>query len=122
MATSFVWPSGLPQYVERDSYSETGGVSVLRTPMDSGPAKVRRRAKFPSQLEMSVDMTSAQVAIFKTFVEDTIQGVMRFNFPHPRTGNLAEVRIVAEEGGRMYNLRSKGHDRWAVQFKLEVLP
>ncbi|QLH37711.1 MAG: hypothetical protein HWD60_00095 [Defluviicoccus sp.] len=41
---SAVWPSSLPQKPLVDGFSETAPNLVVRSPMDVGPAKVRRRA------------------------------------------------------------------------------
>jgi len=37
------WPTSLPQYLLTRNYSETAPNLVIRTTMDAGPAKVRRR-------------------------------------------------------------------------------
>ncbi len=37
------WPTSLPQYLLTRNYSETALNLVIRTTMDAGPAKVRRR-------------------------------------------------------------------------------
>ncbi len=37
------WPTALPQYLLTRNYTETAPNLVIRTTMDAGPAKVRRR-------------------------------------------------------------------------------
>ena len=121
MAYSYVWPSSLPQVVQK-GYTETGGVLVLRTSMDAGPAKQRRRGARTQTMQVSFFMTTAQVTTLKTFVEDTLRGTARFGFPHPRTGLVAEVRIVPQQDGAMYNIQYLAPNYYTVPMTLEILP
>lgn len=119
---NYTWPPTLPQLPLRDNYGEQGGVNVLRTTMDAGPAKLRRRSKLTKPLEVSFRMTSAQVATLESFVESTLFGVRRFNWTHPRTLAAVEVRIVPAEGGKMFSLVNLGGTMWEVSMSLEVMP
>jgi hypothetical protein len=121
MAYSYVWPTSLPQSPQK-GYSETGGVLVLRSPMDSGPAKQRRRGARPQTMQLSFIMTSAQVAVLENFVEDTLRGTARYGFRHPRTQAMVEVRIVPQSDGVMYTNTYLAPDYWTVSLQLEVLP
>lgn len=121
MAASYTWPPGLPQ-IPQKGYNEELGVLVVRTPMDMGPAKQRRRGQMPDQLNCSFLMTDTQVATLKTFVEDTIRGVARFYFPHPRTQATVETRIVPQGNGTMYNISYVGPGYYNVSLQLEILP
>jgi hypothetical protein len=115
------WPPTLPQ-VPQKGYTETGGVLVVRTPTDSGPAKMRKRGNRPQTLNMSFLMTTAQVASLETFVKTTIQGTIRFEFPHPRLGVPTEVRIVPQGEGEYYTLSYVAPGYYTTQLTLEVLP
>lgn len=116
-----IWPSSLPNLPTKN-YSEDNGILILRTPMDAGPAKQRRRGKRPSNMQVQYEMTSAQVSSFSTFVEDTIMGVKRFQITHPRTNQPTEVRIVPQGDGKLYDVSFATNDLWLVSLSLEVLP
>ena len=121
MAYSYIWPTSLPQRPLSD-YSETTGVIVIRTQPDLGPAKQRRRAQRPDTLNVQFDMSTAQVEILRSFVQDTLRGTARFGFIHPRTLDVVEVRIVPQNDGIMYNTSYLLPDYWQVSLQLEVLP
>ena len=73
MAYTYIWPITLPQ-VPQKGFSETGGVNIIRTPTDAGPAKQRRRGKRPSTLNLSFIMTTAQTTQLESFIDNTIKG------------------------------------------------
>jgi hypothetical protein len=105
-----VWPSSLPQFVEIDGYDETLPDALLRTRMDAGPAKQRRRfTAAPRSLAAVTDlMTAAQGATFEAFFETTLQmGALPFDWAHPRTQATKTFRFreppkaIARPGGRV---------------------
>jgi hypothetical protein len=122
MAASYTWPAGLPQTVRRDNYQETSGVLVLQTPMDAGPAKMRRRGAKPTTLQVGFYMTTAQVETLETFIKSTIKGTARFYFTHPRTGVQVEVRIVPSQEGAYYSAAFNAPGEYTVDLTLEILP
>lgn len=121
MAYSYVWPATLPENPQK-GFSETGGVLILRTPMDAGPAKMRRRGEKPQVLAVSFIMTTAQVQILDSFIKDTIKGTARFGFKHPRTESIVEVRMVPQNEGSLYTSNYAAPGYWSVSLQLEVLP
>ena len=121
MAYSFIWPLSLPQ-APLANYSESTGVLILRTKPDAGPAKMRRRGKRPDILNVQYNMSSDQVNTFRSFVEDSLQGTTRFGYPHPRTNDIVEVRIIPQGDGGLYSLSYLLPDYWQVSMQLEVLP
>ena len=121
MAYLYVWPATLPQAVQK-GYTETGGVNILRTSMDSGPAKQRRRGARAQTLQVSFFMKTVQIDYLKTFVETTLKGTARFGFPHPRTQSIVEVRIVPQQDGVMYNISYMAPGYYTVTMTLEILP
>lgn len=121
MSTLYTWPPGLPQIPER-GFTESVGVSVLRTPMDAGPAKMRKRFKRPSILNVSYLLTTAEISLLETFIFTTLQGVFRFNFPHPRTQQSVEVRIIPGSDSTYYTISYVAPGYWKVALQLEVLP
>lgn len=119
---AYVWPVTLPQAVNRDMGGDDG-VRVLRSPMDRGQPKMRFVGVRAEQLMVKFHMTTAQLAILSTFVKDTLKGVARFDFTHPRTGAPVEVQIVPSDGeGKLYEYVHFGHQYWTVTMKLEVMP
>jgi hypothetical protein len=121
MAVSYVWPVTLPQAVRVD-YSESTGALILRTPMDAGPAKMRRRGQRPSKMRLGFFMTSTQVAALETFVLTTIKSTARFGFPHPRTGAQIEARLIPSDDGALYSISYSAPMEWTVDMEIEVLP
>lgn len=121
MAYTYIWPTSLPQ-MPLDSYSETIGVLTIRTPMDAGPAKMRRRGTKPDKLSVQYNMSTTQVATLRTFVQDTLKGTIRFGYTHPRTGHVVEVRIVPQGDGELFSVSYILPNYWQVSLELEVLP
>lgn len=120
MAYAYVWPAGLPQ-VPQKGFTESGGPRIVRTQMDAGIAKQRYKGLGVSNLSLSFILTTEQVATFEDFVQSTIHGVARFGFPHPRTQQTVEARIVAK-GEDMYSLSYLAPGYWTLSLSLEVLP
>jgi len=122
MATSIYWPSApFPQSPQK-GFTESVGVNVLRSPMDVGPAKMRRRGNKPSVLNVSFILTSAQAATLETFIKSTLLGTKRFNFLHPRTSSTVEVRIIPQGDGEFYKLTYIAPGYWQTDLVFEVLP
>jgi hypothetical protein len=121
MAASYTWPATLPQAPGLD-FRESVGTLILRTEMDAGPAKQRRRGQRPDTLSMSFVMTTAQVATLRTFVDDTIKGVARFYFPHPRTAATIEARIVPTQEGELFVSAYLAPGYWQISMTVEALP
>ncbi|OFW39227.1 MAG: hypothetical protein A3J29_16110 [Acidobacteria bacterium RIFCSPLOWO2_12_FULL_67_14b] len=122
MAYSYTWPATLPQAPLRDGFGETGGVLAARSPMDKGPAKLRRLGAKPSRLAVAYWMTSAQVETLRTFIESTIKGTARFGWPHPRTQATVEARLIPGGEGDYYTLIYISPGTWQVGIEVEVLP
>lgn len=122
MATLINWPPSLPQYARRSSYTEKHGVLVTSTPMDAGPAKLRRRGNKPVLLTAEYILTAAQLDTLETFVKTTLMGVKRFNLPHPRTQASVEVRLVPSGDGEYYSVSYLSSVEFSVSLSIEVLP
>jgi len=121
MAVSYIWPAGLPQVVEK-GFTESIGLNILRTPMDAGPAKMRRRSLKPSVMNITLQLTTEQVVLLETFVFTTINGTSRFGFPHPRKGIQVEARIVPGSDGNYYTVTYRAPGYYGVGLQLEILP
>lgn len=122
MATGISWPSAPFPQVPQKGFTESVGVNVLRSSMDVGPAKMRRRGARPSVLNVSFILTSQQAQDLETFVKSTLLGTRRFNFPHPRTAATVEARIVPQDDSEFYKLTYIAPGYWQTDLVFEVLP
>jgi len=111
------WP--LSNYVLPDGYSEKPPDNSLRTEMDDGPVKTRRRsiaARRP--ITAQKQMTASDVAILDTFYTDTlVDGTLPFDWINVRTDASVEMMFVEAP---VYE--ALGGSAWMVSMKLEILP
>jgi hypothetical protein len=115
------WHPNLPQ-TPLKGFTETGGVLLARTPMDKGMPKMRRLGQRARTMNMTFLMTEQQVGYLEDFVHNTLKGVFRFNFNHPRTRVTEEVRIVPSGDGQLFNLTYIAPGYYNVELQMEVLP
>lgn len=113
------WPSTLPAFPLAESFRETVPDTTLRTSMDYGPAKTRRRT------------TAGAAGIFAAYILDRTQvehldefyqaalsgGALSFIFAHPRTGTEESCRFKKPP-----EYISLNGDYFRVLVELEVLP
>jgi hypothetical protein len=111
----------LPQ-VPQKGFSESIGLNIIRSPMDAGPSKMRRRAAGVNTMDLSFIMTTAQCTTLENFIKNTLFGVKRFSFPHPRTNTNVEVRIVPSGDGEFFKLQYLAPGYWNTSLKFEILP
>jgi hypothetical protein len=111
------WPESLPDYLMQGGYSEKLPNNVIRTKMDIGPAKMRRRSTAaPRPIMGQMHMSKAQVATFDTFYETTLlSGSLRFDWVNPRTQTSKEFRFLEPP---IYS--AMGQD-YVVSLKLEQM-
>lgn len=115
------WPASLPQSFMFDGFSEQKDSQVLRTGMDSGPPKQRRKFSAAGvQLKGRMFMDDTQVTTLEAFFDNTLfGGSIEFDFPHPRTG--ATVIVVFPAGVHpIYTAVDDSH--FYVDLQLEVQP
>lgn len=114
-----VWPVSLPQDVLIDGYDERPPDTTLRSTMDEGPAKVRRRFTAGVRVfSVTVALTRAQVETLDAFYRTDLQGgALRFDWTHPRTLAAVQFRFIA---GPRYVPQSQ--TEWLTQLQLEILP
>ncbi len=112
------WPGILPA-VPLLGHRETAPDMVVRTEMDAGPAKLRRRFTAGVRpLEVALVLSEAQVAALDNFyVGDLAGGALSFDHFVPRTGAQAKLRFVAPPE---YELAAPSI--WRARLRLEVLP
>jgi len=104
--TDIVWPEILPCGLLADAFSKQTQSNVIRTRMDAGPNKVRRRytAKTTNYSGNQVYDT-AELMVFEQFYHSVIaDGVLRFIFCDPISGEQAEFRfrsdpVITDAGG-----------------------
>jgi hypothetical protein len=115
------WPVNLPTAVLEEGYSEARPDNVIRSPMDVGPPKVRRRttaAVYP--LFFSQQLTTAQVATLVTFYDSTLaHGSLSFTLEHPRTGGEVEAMFAAPPRIVPWP-NADGY--WRADYQIEVYP
>jgi hypothetical protein len=121
MAASYTWPGSLPA-TPTTSYSEDFGINIIRSPMDAGPAKMRRRSNRPKTMSCTFEMTNYQITQLESFVSDTLRGTARFYFTNPRTGTTVEARLVPQQDGQLYTVSYLNYDVYNVSMKMEILP
>jgi hypothetical protein len=113
------WPASLPQALLYEGAQEKAPNEVVRTQMDAGPPKVRRRFTagvrgFPGQLSL----TKAQVQTLDDFYLVTLQGgALKFSWRHPRTGAAVDLRFVEPP-----SYSAAADDVWKAALSLELLP
>ena len=120
------WPASLPDSFLQDSFSYSPQGNLLRTDMDSGPAKVRKLFTAISK-DYSGEMvfTSTQLGTFETFFETTLgYGVLTFDFPNPfNLLTTIEVRFKINSKTTPYTVVPDGGTLdWRVTLNLEKLP
>lgn len=114
------WPSSLPQAFQVGTMSMGLADTRLRSPVDVGPSKLRRRTTqgvLPLSGEMKV--TAVQWGSLKTFFDSTTGGgVDAFTFPDPFSAGTVDVRFA--EAPRVSRLAAS--DLYAVSLSFEVVP
>lgn len=90
--------------------------------MDMGPAKRRRRGGAVESFSVGFYMNATQIASLENFIQNTIKGTARFDFPHPVTNVATEVRIVPQSSGQLYTIGFFAPNQWTVDLTLEVVP
>ncbi len=113
------WPSTLPQVGLVDGYQSGTGDGRLRSEVDAGTAKVRRRfSAVVRPLSIVMEMTADQLATFRAFVSnDLAGGIMPFQFPAQDEAGTWIVQF-----GRDMPTWSPRGLGWAVKLDMVILP
>ena len=114
------WPATLPQVIWAEGYGESPADVLLRTSMDAGPAKIRRRFTAGVRpVTGKLKVTTAELDIFLAFYATTLlSGSLRFSWVEPRDNTtpvemrFAELPEISVIDPTMYE----------VGMKLEILP
>lgn len=94
--TDILWPENLPQSPLLDGLQETLPDNVLRTKMEQGPPKLRRRGTdAPAKITAQFLLDTTQCGVLENFYAETLAGgVKRFTFTHPRSGAAVLCRMA----------------------------
>lgn len=118
-----VWPDTLPTQFLQPGYKESQPAgAAIRSSVDSGPAKQRRRYSALNLPFVGVmSMTSAQVDIFWDFYRNTLgNGALVFEgLPHMRTGAAVKHRFNAASPPEDM---ADGGDDFLMTMTLEIVP
>ena len=96
--TAIAWPELLPSGLLADGFSKQPQSNVIRTAMDAGSKKARRRytARAIRYSGRQV-FDTAELAVFEQFYHTVLaDGVLRFNFADPITLETAEFRFTED--------------------------
>jgi len=113
------WPTTLPTYPLLDNYVETVPETVIRTEMDQGPAKIRRKTTAGvRKLNVSYFLNKEQVAALDEFYLTTLKGgALEFDFVHPRNSSDIVCRFTAPP-----EYKAANGNYFEVNLELEILP
>ena len=120
---SAAWPTGVPDDFESSGFAYDADSGLVRSDMDSGPAKVRRRfTSVPKNMKGTIVMTRAQFALWETWFEDVIyHGSLSFTMTDPVNGGTMTVRIVSGKSSKPYTWSISGLEV-SLSFTIEKLP
>jgi len=92
---TITWPLTLPQSFLVESFAEEAPDNIIRSAMDSGPSKARKRySATVTPFSGHMIMTQAQYLIFKDFFRNTISdGAFSFQMTDYVNGGTMEVRF-----------------------------
>ena len=118
------WPTSLPQKPLVDGYKRVVPNNLIRSSMDTGSDKVRKRGRFkPQVVSCSYVLTAAQRDTLEAFVHDSLaEGAICFNWPHPELDRLVRARIKAAQEGILDFSPYKDTAWWAVSLNIEIWP
>lgn len=105
--TVLVWPAELPQSVRQAGFQVTPGDGVLRTKMEGGPNKARRRfSSTPHTMSVSFLVYREGLARFERFhEEETKNGSLPFVMPDPVYDGAPLAGLLTETGAPVLIVR-----------------
>lgn len=119
-----VWPSGIAGEMF-DGLTDSLQDTRVRTQMDAGPPKMRRRFTAPMRtLTIPFRMTGAERDTFDTFFQTTlVQGTLTFDWEEPLNDATVSYQFVSVPIFALSVGNSDPDKRlWDTVLKLEVLP
>lgn len=123
MTTTISYPSSLPPVMVSGA-SLTLPQQTIRTQMDYGPAKVRRRTSsdvVPVAGQITIS-ASQRDTLLEFYTTTTAGGSLPFLMTDPIRGFVAEFRFAAQPQIRPLNTRTASGYKLVAQISLEQLP
>lgn len=117
------WPIGLPSLGA--DVSDKRQDAKLRSQMDVGPAKQRRRfTSAVRDIETTLIVTGAQRATLDAlYITDLEEGALPFDWTDPADGSTVAFRFVSPiEYGLAAPNPTAANRIWRAALKLEILP
>jgi hypothetical protein len=113
------WPAQIQDCLEEQGFGLQKGETALRTDMDVGPQKVRRRfTKGVDTITGTIVVNKDQYVIFDAFFSTSLAGgILAFTFPHPITKVLTNFRFKGP-----YQLNPAGGGYFNISMVWEKLP
>ena len=114
------WPGTLPALPDQDTYIEKVPNLLIRSSMDIGPAKIRKRMTANTREHtVTLQLDATQLAAFDTFfITDCSAGAIPFTWVRARDGAAKTFRF----GEQLPEYRNIGSTIWSVSFTMEELP
>jgi hypothetical protein len=96
--TEITWPSSLPQVIRLEGLNAKKKSNIIRTQMDAGPQKARRRYTVNTkEFTGSVVLTESQRELLEDWYDNILgSGVLRFVMKDPQTLEPSEFRFLEE--------------------------
>ena len=112
------WPVSLPPPLV-SGFSEQQPENVIRTSMDAGPAKLRRRTTANvGKISVSYLLSSAELdTLINFFKTDVSYGALPFTFTHPRSAAALSCRFA-----QPFNYSTPDGKNYSVTVQMEVMP
>lgn len=120
---SETWPASLPQdsFISLSVRKQDGR---LRTQMDAGPPKMRRRFTAVRKIvshSMILDGTDKQT--LDSFYDNNLQGgSLRFNWTDPTTDASVEMRFTEPYEAQLVSGGDTAGRQWRISMTLEIMP
>ena len=117
--TIALWPEALPAAPLAERYQETLADTLVRSKVDQGPDKLRRRTTAGvAEISASYMLDTDQSAILADFYTSTLAGgSLPFTMSHPRSGDAITVRFK-----RAPQLSARNGTHYLARLELEVMP
>jgi hypothetical protein len=118
MSTPVSWPITLQTLWNEANFGLDAGDTTIRSEMDFGPSKVRRRTTVGiDRFTGSIYLTTSQYSVFKTFFDVSLNGgVKTFYFNHPITEAQEVFRFIGA-----YKITSLGAGQFLLNFTWEQI-
>lgn len=113
-----LWPSSLPQYITRGSFTETPIDPRIRTETEYGPQKVRlRETKMRYIVNVSLQISATEYVTLKNYFEVTLGfGIKTFYFYHPQRQTNVEYRLT-----NLPSFSDLGGDHYVATWQMEEI-